>query len=190
VTCARIRLASGLALALLGACGPKSPPQPAPAGVAPLVRGSTVAVREFPIAADAITSYRGARDAFGLIIAEEIARELRERGHEARAIRADAPTSAPIVVVGRITMLDGGSRGLRYWVGFSAGAAKLGVVGEVVRDDGQRVGTFTDERWSSFGKFGGASQDLLEKCARTLGKDIAEMVDTGEYRRLGRPAVP
>jgi hypothetical protein len=179
----------GVALVLLAACGPKAPPV-STASVGPLVRGSQVTVEEFTVADDAILSYRGPRDALGLILAEQVARELRERGHDARAIaaRAVAPASAPVRVVGRITMLDGGSRGLRYWVGFGAGAAKLGVAGDVIGAGGARVGTFSDERWSAVGRFGGASQDLLEKCARTLGADIAEMIDTGEYRRVGRPA--
>jgi hypothetical protein len=174
------------------ACGPKAPSvsTPGTASLGRLVRGSPIAVQAFAIADGAIVSYARPTDAFGPIVSEQIARELRDRGHDARAIatRPAGAASSGVLVVGTITMLDGGSRALRYWVGFGAGAVKLGVTGEVIGSDGERIGTFREERWSAVGRFGGESQDLLEKCARTLGADIAEMIDTGDYRQVGRPA--
>ncbi len=39
-----------------------------------------------------------------------------------------------------------------------------------------------EERGSSFGIFGGSSSALLQKCLRVLGRDIAQMIETGKYR--------
>jgi len=127
--------------------------------------------------------FNAPHDAFGLMVAEEIAGALRKRGHQAEAVPAGGTHSGEIVVSGRIVRINAGSRPLRYWVGFGAGAAKFGVDGQVTKADGGQVGSFSHERWSGFGVFGGNSVSLVQKCLRAVGNDIAKMVDTGMYTR-------
>ena len=46
------------------------------------------------------------------------------------------------------------------------------------------MATFSDERWSSMGVFGGNSISLVRKCLRAVGQDVAKMIDTGQYRTV------
>ena len=147
----------------------------------PRVTGQPITVKEFTTEGAVIRS-EGV-ETFGLVLAEEIASELRRRGYQAEAIPASATARSSVVVSGRLTRVDGGSRALRYFVSFGAGAAKFGAAGEVIGRDGARLVTFSDERWSGWGVFGGSSQSLLQKCVRSVGADIAEMIDTGKYRQ-------
>src|SRR5437773_1039002 len=114
-------IAGLLALAVVAGCAgvkritPESP-----------VFGLVVDVREFNVNRTHVTSFDGATDSFGLQVAQAIAQELRERGVEAQVLRSGTP-SGKVVVDGDVTLIDGGSRALRYWIGFGAGAAIFGV---------------------------------------------------------------
>jgi hypothetical protein len=141
--------------------------------------GGTIAVVEFD-QSNANIHYNGPHDTFGLVLAEEIASRLSKLGHNAKAVPAAGRHEAQTVVTGRITRIEGGSRATRYWVGFGAGAAKVGVVGSV-REGNRELARFSHERWSGFGVFGGASASLLQKCLRAIGADVAKMIDTGQY---------
>lgn len=164
-------------LVLAAAC---SSPRARIAG--PTVTGQRIAVLEFS-SEGTVVKYNEPHDTFGLALAEAIADELRKRGHQATAVRRDAAPDADVLVRGRMTEIDGGSRALRYWVSFGAGAAKFGAEGDVVRADGTPVATFWDGHGSGFGFFGGTSADLLQKCIRRTGMEIAKMIDTGSYQQ-------
>lgn len=127
--------------------------------------------------------YNAPHDAFGLAVAEEIAGALRKRGHRADAVPASAVPENPLIVSGRIVLIDAGSRVARWLAG--AGAAKFGVEGSLQRADGAKLASFADERWSGFGFLGGNSVSLVQKCLRAVGDDIAKMIDTGQYREVG-----
>ena len=106
-------------LLVLGCGGPKRATVPGPQ-----VGGQRVTVVEFtPVAA---TNYNAPTGSLGLALAEEIAGELRRQGHTAEAIPAGGQPTGDVIVRGRLVRMDGGSRALRYWVGFGAGAAKFG----------------------------------------------------------------
>lgn len=141
--------------------------------------GGTIAVVEFD-QASANVQYNGPHDTFGLVVAQEIASRLGKLGHNAKAVPAAGRHDAQTVVTGRVTRIEGGNRAARYFVGFGAGAAKVGVVGSV-REGNREVASFSHERWSGVGVFGGASASLLQKCLRAIGADVAKMIDTGQY---------
>jgi len=99
----------------------------------------------------------------------------------AEAIPASGTPRGELIVRGRILRIDEGSRALRYFVSFGAGAASLGVDGEAVRPDGNRIGAFADERRSGWGMFGGSGENLLQRDLREVAEDVGEMVATGDY---------
>ena len=169
---------------VLAACGGPSGPA-APAGRGPDAQGKRIAIAEF--ATDgAVVNYPEPVATFGITMAEQVAADLRERGHAAEAFRSGQEAAGDLVVRGRYTLIDGDSRALRYWVGFGAGAAKVNVAGEVMDGAGNPVATYSAGRGSGFGFFGGSSPALVEKCNRRVADDIARMVDAGDYRMLAR----
>jgi hypothetical protein len=91
-------------------------------------------------------------------------------------------------VRGRILDVDGGSRALRFWIGFGAGAARLVAEGTLARTDGTLVASFRDGRSSSGAAELGLASDvsLVDKCLHAVAHDIAQMIDTGQYREEGR----
>src|SRR5438046_5004110 len=97
-------------VALLG-CATSTGPR------AGLSAGDPISVREFAVEG-ALISYDAPYDAFGQILAEEIAGRLREEGHRAEAVGIGAEVSTPLTVSGRVTRIDAGSRAMRYFVSF------------------------------------------------------------------------
>jgi hypothetical protein len=82
-----------------------------------------------------------------------------------------------LVVRARITKSDPGSQAARYWGGFGAGAAKVGIAGEIVDGgSGKVLVRFSQERRSGFGLFGGGYRDLLDRTMRQIGGDVAGLV--------------
>lgn len=163
----------------LGAC------TPSPVGVVdPLPADAPITVVAFPVDPAGV-HYEGSVDAMGLLLAGEIADTLRRRGRNAQAAPTPPADSTGIVVRGRITTIDGGSRATRFWVGFGAGGASVAAEGEVVRTDGTQVAPFKAVRSSSgmADMFGGDSPVLVDKCVRAVAEDIAEMVATSHYEQ-------
>lgn len=82
-----------------------------------------------------------------------------------------------LIVRARITKSDPGSRAARYFVGFGAGAAKIGVAGEIVDGRTNKVLVrFVQERHSFAGGFGGGYRDLLDRTLRQIGGDVAGLL--------------
>lgn len=168
---------ASLCLTLLAGCGAKPVAPDSP------IARMKVQVREFDLRGAHITDWVGPTDTYGALVAQKIAENLRERGVAAQATPQDAPLAGDLVVEGKVNTIDGGSRALRYWVGFGAGAARFSVEGTAKGSDGKLIGEFADERRSGFGIFGGDYETLLQNCAAAVGEDIAEMVVTGQYGR-------
>jgi hypothetical protein len=82
-----------------------------------------------------------------------------------------------LIVRARITKSDPGSQAARYFAGFGAGAAKVGVSGEIVDGKTNKVLVrFTQERRSGVGMFGGGYRELLERSLRQIGGDVAGLI--------------
>jgi hypothetical protein len=171
-----------LCLGLLTSCG-----APARQLAAPRPTGEQITVVEFDTAGALVHYDRADRD-LGHRLAGEIADELVRRGLDAEAVSAGTPLRGTIVVRGRVLDIDGGSRALRLWIGFGAGAARFVAEGTVARADGTLVASFRDGRSSSGAAELGLAGDtvLMDKCVRSVAGDIAEMIDTGQYREEAR----
>jgi hypothetical protein len=102
-------------------------------------------------------------------------------GLAAKAQRKANP-NAPgktLVVRARLIKVDPGSQAARYFVGFGAGAVKIGIVGEIVeRSSGKVLVRFAQERRSAFGAFGGGYGELFQRTARQIGGDIGELINS------------
>lgn len=78
-----------------------------------------------------------------------------------------------LVVRGKVTTMDPGSRAARYWAGFGAGAARTELQGEVVdAASGKVLLRFRQERRSGVGLAGGDYVKLMQRNLRTIGEDL------------------
>ena len=79
-----------------------------------------------------------------------------------------------LVVRGKVTTMDPGSKAARYWGGFGAGAARSEISGEVVDGgSGKVLLRFLQERRSGWGLFGGDYEKLMNRNLRAIGEDLA-----------------
>jgi hypothetical protein len=79
-----------------------------------------------------------------------------------------------LVVRGKVTTMDPGSKAARYWGGFGAGAARTEISGEVVDGaSGKVLLRFLQERRSGWGLFGGDYEKLMNRNLRAIGEDLA-----------------
>ena len=87
-------------------------------------------------------------------------------------------SSKTLVVRARLTKLDPGSQAARWFVGFGAGAVKIGIAGEIIDgSSGKVLVRFAQERRSGFGAFGGNYDELFMRTARQLGGDIGGLIN-------------
>ncbi len=93
-------------------------------------------------------------------------------------VRVDDGSEPPgnsLVVEGRFTQIDPGSRGKRYW-GFGAGKSGLEVGGTVKNGKGELLAEFTQKRIVVMGEFGGSYIPKMRKDCESLGEDIARFL--------------
>jgi hypothetical protein len=86
-----------------------------------------------------------------------------------------APPPGAMVVEGKFTEMDPGSRAARFFVGFGAGKSGVTVEGTVVAD-AKRLATFEQRRIGVAGVAGGNSLDKLVSDTRDIGDDIAKFL--------------
>jgi len=92
-------------------------------------------------------------------------------------VQAGAGGPSTLVIRARITKSDPGSKAARYWASFGAGAAKVGVSGEIVDGGtGKVLARFSQERRSGFGLFGGGYRELLDRTLKQIGGDVAGLI--------------
>jgi uncharacterized protein DUF4410 len=170
-----------IGLTLWVGCGE---PARGPVVPGPRLDGGAIAVAPFDSSAAEVVSYDLPYQELGRDLAADIAAELRRRGHESDVVPGAIPPADGAVVRGRIVRINGGSRALRFWIGLGAGRAQLAVEGTVERADGTKLASFRVQRSSSGEAQLGVASDyfLVEKCRRVLAGDVAEMIDTGQYR--------
>jgi hypothetical protein len=84
-----------------------------------------------------------------------------------------------LIVRGKVTKLEPGSRAKRMFVGFGAGAACAGVSGEIVdAATGDVLLRFTQERRSGIDRFGRGSsyEEIMKRSLRAIGADVANLL--------------
>ena len=117
-------------------------------------------------------------DAPGML-ANRFALKLKELGPftDISALAADAAVPAgALIVEGKFTEIDPGSRAKRYFVGFGAGKSGVTVQGSVKGADGNLLATFEQRRVGVMGVAGGNSMDKLTSDTNDIGEDIAKFL--------------
>ncbi|HEY4562850.1 MAG TPA: DUF4410 domain-containing protein [Thermoanaerobaculia bacterium] len=90
-----------------------------------------------------------------------------------RAEPGEKAEPGTLVIRGKVTTMDPGSRAARYWAGFGAGAARTEISGEVAdAATGKVLLRFLQERRSGVGSAGGDYESLMERNLVTIGNDI------------------
>ena len=83
-----------------------------------------------------------------------------------------------LVISGVVDEMDPGSRAARYWGGFGAGAARTALKLEVKDGgSGKTLLKIRQERRSGVGVGGGNYVNLLNRNLRTIGEDVALVLD-------------
>lgn len=94
-----------------------------------------------------------------------------------RAEPGEKAEPGTLVVRGKVTTMDPGSRAARYWAGFGAGAARTEIAGEVVdAATGKVLLRFLQERRSGVGSAGGDYTELMERNLVTIGNDLGAVL--------------
>jgi hypothetical protein len=114
------------------------------------------------------------RDAPGLL-AEAIVEELKALDYfaDVRLDTGDAGQADTVVIDGRFTKLNPGSRAKRYFGGFGAGREAMEVEGTVRDASGAMLAKFRQERISVMGVGGGDYQKKMASGMERIGQDIA-----------------
>lgn len=90
-----------------------------------------------------------------------------------------AATRGTLIVRGRVTLMDPGSRGKRLFIGYGAGAARTAITGEIVDGaTGEVLVRFTQERLSGMERFGRGSsyEEIMKRNLGAIGKDVANIL--------------
>jgi hypothetical protein len=133
-----------------------------------IAQGSSVKVNKFDMASAAVKAQFSTTFLADLLLSELKARVAKEGFAVAE--------NAAIVIDGKFTMIDQGSRFLRYLFGFfGPGSTKCEVEGSI-KDGGQELTSFCFMRKGRGGFGGGNSELLLRVSMRPLAKKIAKLL--------------
>ncbi|HKO58811.1 MAG TPA: DUF4410 domain-containing protein [Thermoanaerobaculia bacterium] len=88
-----------------------------------------------------------------------------------------AKEAGTLLIRGKVTVMDPGSRAARYWAGFGAGAARTEIEAEVIdAATGETLLRFTQQRRSGVGVYGGDYQELMKRNLNAIGEDVGAML--------------
>jgi Domain of unknown function (DUF4410) len=113
------------------------------------------------------------------MLGERFVAKLKELGpfSDVAVLGSDVPVPPDALVVeGKFTELDPGSRAKRYFVGFGAGKSGVTVSGSVKTPDGTLLATFEQRRVGVMGAGGGDSLGKLAGDAKSIGEDLAKFL--------------
>jgi len=81
-----------------------------------------------------------------------------------------------LIVRGKVTMLEPGSRAKRMWVGYGAGASRAAISGEIVDGQtGEVLARFTQERRSAFDRLAGYEEIMVRNIV-AIGEDVGNLL--------------
>lgn len=84
-----------------------------------------------------------------------------------------------LIVRGKVSTMDPGSRSKRMWVGYGAGAARVAIEGEIVDEQtGEVLVRFKQERRSGIERFGKGSsyEEIMKRNLVAVGRDVANLL--------------
>jgi len=102
-----------------------------------------------------------------------------KKGFPDATIAKSASAPGTLIVRGKVTVLDPGSRAKRMWVGYGAGAARTAIDGEIVdAKSGEVLVRFTQERRSGIERFGRGSsyEEIMNRNLTAIGEDAANII--------------
>jgi len=91
----------------------------------------------------------------------------------------NAATPGTLMIRGRVTLMEPGSRSKRMFIGYGAGAARAAISGEIIdAATGEVLIRFTQERRSGIERFGRGSsyEEIMARNLRTIGQDVANIL--------------
>ena len=107
------------------------------------------------------------------LLAESIVKNLGTGGFGSVTESQEPPPEGSLVLEGRFTVIDPGSRAKRFWAGFGAGKSGVAVEGTLKDAQGRLMATFSHRRHSGIGLGGGDYVKFLSDDTRDVGHDIA-----------------
>jgi hypothetical protein len=113
------------------------------------------------------------------MLGDRFVAKLKELGpfSDVSVVSTDATVPADALVIeGKFTELDPGSRAKRYFVGFGAGKSGVTVTGSVKTSDGTLLATFEQRRIGVMGAAGGDSLGKLAGDTKSIGEDLAKFL--------------
>lgn len=82
-----------------------------------------------------------------------------------------------LLVRGKVTEMNPGSRALRFWVSFGAGSAWVQIQGEIVdAQSGNVLLRFTQRNVGAMGVVGESYETVFTRCVEGLGRDIGRLI--------------
>ncbi len=104
--------------------------------------------------------------------------EMKKRNLFKNVIKNAEVKDKAVIIEGQFTEFNGGSRALRFWVGFGAGKTYLKVKGRLVdAQSGRELATFEDQETGYKGMATLESlDDLFPHQAKSLGENIGDFI--------------
>ena len=125
------------------------------------------------------------------MLSERFVVKLKEFGPFADVLALDSGSPAPdaaLVVDGKFSELDPGSRAKRYFVGFGAGKSGVTVEGSVKTASGTLLATFEQRHIGVMGVAGGDSLGKLAADARAIAEDLTKFLSSWAKGKAPVPA--
>jgi hypothetical protein len=113
------------------------------------------------------------------IFTDEFVAKLKGMGPFTEVLALDAGSAPPagaLVIEGKFTEMDPGSRAKRYVVGFGAGKSGVTVEGSIKSADGATIATFQQRRIGVMGVAGGDSMGKLIADTKNIAEDLAKFL--------------
>ncbi len=112
-------------------------------------------------------------------IAETMTAELKAKGIFKNIVRNSSPTGKQIILEGKFSEFNAGSKALKMFVGFGAGKAYLKFKGRFVDASGKELATFEDRETGYLGSMSALSYDVLfPNQAKSIGENLAKFLIT------------
>lgn len=114
-----------------------------------------------------------------VVLADEMVEEFAALDYfsSVRLDTGDALGPNDVVIEGRFTKLNPGSRAKRYLVGFGAGREVMEIEGAFKSSQGEVLAEFTQERISVMGVAGGDYQKKMASGMRLFADDVAMFIE-------------
>ncbi|MBC7963358.1 MAG: DUF4410 domain-containing protein [Steroidobacteraceae bacterium] len=110
-------------------------------------------------------------------IADALTAELKSKGIFKNIVRNSTPTGRQIILEGKISEFNAGSKAMKMFVGFGAGKAYLKFKGRFVDASGKELAIFEDRETGYLGSMSLMSYDeLFPYQARSIGENLARFL--------------